>query len=78
MSKKRYGDRRLESMSREELLVYARNLTREHGRAQASINRLISKLRQWERGRPPAPFVRRPAQVVGHRPLTIVFEREGK
>jgi len=55
MSKKRYGDRRLEGMTREELLRYAKALTREHGRAQASINRLIAKLKMWEQGAPPAP-----------------------
>jgi hypothetical protein len=55
MSKKRYGDRRLESMTRDQLLVYAKQLTRDHGRAQESINRLRAKLDAWEAGAPPVP-----------------------
>ena len=73
MSQKRYSDARLEGMTRRELLVYAKTLTREHGRAQASINRLIAKLRMWERGTPPAPYVRRTGAVgpVQHRRWTL-------
>ena len=69
MSKKRYGDRRLETMSRDELLAYAKNITREHGRAQGAINRLITKLRMWESGRPPVPFAARLSAQTGHRRL---------
>lgn len=76
MSKKRYGDRRLETMSRNDLLDYAKHITREHGRAQASINRLIGKLRQWEAGRPPVPFARPSAQAVRHRQIAYRSTRD--
>jgi hypothetical protein len=48
MSKKRYGDVRLEKMGRDELLAYAKRITRDHGRAQDSINRLIGRVNELE------------------------------
>lgn len=67
MSKKRFGDRRLHAMSHDQLLTYAMTITREHGRAQASINRLRGKLRMWEAGTPPAPFAARPRVILPRR-----------
>lgn len=48
MSKKRYGDIRLEGMNQEQLLAYAKRITRDHGRAQESINRLRNRVEQLE------------------------------
>ena len=48
MSKKRYGDLRLGNMSREQLLDYAKRITRDHGRAQESINRLKARVEELE------------------------------
>ena len=73
MSKKRFGDRRLNAMSHAQLLAYAKSITRDHGRAQESINRLRVKLRMWEAGTPPAPFAPRPRIVL--RPTAPALER---
>ena len=48
MSKKRFGDWRLEQMTHDDLLDYAKRITRDHGRAQESINRLKARVEELE------------------------------
>ena len=67
MSKKRFGDYRLEQMDRDQLLAYAKRITRDHGRAQESINRLRTRVEQLEQALGEAAPAPAPVHQEPHR-----------